>query len=48
MAKRLILVRHARVDAAYAGRLLGSTDAPLDASGHAQAEGHCPQQACRR
>ena len=38
MAKRLILVRHARVDAAYAGRLLGSTDAPLDPSGHVQAE----------
>ncbi|MGO8753596.1 MAG: histidine phosphatase family protein [Thermoguttaceae bacterium] len=37
MAKRLILVRHARIAAAYHGRLIGATDAPLDAAGEAQA-----------
>jgi adenosylcobinamide kinase / adenosylcobinamide-phosphate guanylyltransferase len=37
MAKRLILVRHARVDAAHAGRLLGSTDVALDPTGRIQA-----------
>lgn len=37
MADRLILMRHARVEAAYAGRLIGATDAPLDPAGQAQA-----------
>ena len=37
MTKRLILVRHGRVDAAHAGRLLGSTDVALDPAGRIQA-----------
>jgi broad specificity phosphatase PhoE len=37
MANRLVLVRHARVSANHIGRLLGSTDAPLDAVGLPQA-----------
>ena len=37
MAKRLILVRHAQVEAAHAGRLVGATDVPLDVAGQTQA-----------
>ena len=37
MAKRLILVRHARIAAGYR-RLIGATDVPLDAAGEAQAQ----------
>jgi len=33
MAERLLLIRHAAVDAAYRGRLVGATDAPLDPAG---------------
>jgi alpha-ribazole phosphatase len=36
MAKRLLLVRHARVAANPAGRFIGSTDLPLDAQGQSQ------------
>jgi broad specificity phosphatase PhoE len=38
MANRLLLVRHARVAARYAGRYIGSTDAPLGAEGRRQAK----------
>ncbi len=37
MAKRLILLRHARPSPATAGKLIGSTDLPLDPAGLAQA-----------
>ena len=37
MARRLLLVRHARIVAASTGRLIGATDAPLDAEGLRQA-----------
>jgi alpha-ribazole phosphatase len=37
MAHRLVLVRHARPEAAYVGRLIGATDPPLDAAGAGQA-----------
>ncbi len=37
MAQQLILVRHARLDAAHVGRLVGATDPPLDSSGQQQA-----------
>lgn len=37
MAERLILLRHARIAAPYAGRLIGATDAPLDPAGERQA-----------
>ena len=36
MAKRLLLVRHARVAANHAGRFIGATDLPLDDLGHSQ------------
>jgi alpha-ribazole phosphatase len=42
MANCLVLVRHARLAAGHAGRLVGSTDLPLDALGHAQARGLAP------
>ena len=38
MAERLILVRHARVGVAYAGRLVGAMDVPLDPAGQMQAK----------
>lgn len=37
MTERLILARHAQVDSRYAGRFLGSTDAPLSDLGRRQA-----------
>jgi len=37
MAHRLVLVRHARPEAACVGRLIGATDPPLDAAGAEQA-----------
>jgi broad specificity phosphatase PhoE len=37
MSQRLILLRHARIAADLAGRLIGTTDAPLDAVGQRQA-----------
>jgi alpha-ribazole phosphatase len=36
VAKRLLLVRHGRVGPAHIGRLLGATDAPLDAAAEPQ------------
>jgi alpha-ribazole phosphatase len=39
MAKRLLLVRHARVAADHAGRFIGSTDLPLDDFGQSQCRG---------
>jgi alpha-ribazole phosphatase len=36
MAKRLLLVRHARIATTEAGRFIGSTDLPLDDLGHLQ------------
>ncbi len=38
MAKRLLLLRHARIVADHVGRLIGATDVPLDPSGEAQAQ----------
>ena len=38
MASRLVLVRHARVDARFAGRFIGASDPPLDEAGRKQAE----------
>ncbi len=38
MAKRLLLLRHARVAALYAGRLIGSTDVPLAVLGDAESQ----------
>ncbi len=37
MATRLLLLRHARIEARYVGRLIGATDLPLDPAGEAQA-----------
>lgn len=37
MAKQILLVRHARLGPEHAGRLIGGTDLPIDAAGHAQA-----------
>jgi len=37
MAQRLLLMRHAQVAAGLQGRLVGSSDVPLDATGQAQA-----------
>lgn len=37
MSRRLVLLRHARLGADLAGRLVGATDAPLDATGQQQA-----------
>ena len=37
MSRRLILVRHARVGLEHVGRLIGSSDVPLDDTGHRQA-----------
>ena len=37
MSRRLILVRHGRVDSEHVGRLIGASDVPLDAVGHRQA-----------
>jgi broad specificity phosphatase PhoE len=37
MAERLLLLRHARIPAGHAGRLVGATDVPLDAVGRSQA-----------
>jgi alpha-ribazole phosphatase len=36
MSKRLLLVRHARVQSEFVGRLIGSSDVPLDPSSEAQ------------
>ena len=37
MAIRLLLLRHARIAARYVGRMIGSTDLPLDPAGEEQA-----------
>ena len=37
MARRVVLVRHARIAAQLVGRLIGTTDVPLDAVGERQA-----------
>jgi alpha-ribazole phosphatase len=37
MAKRLLLVRHGRIAAGHAGRLIGASDVPLDSCGQRQA-----------
>jgi broad specificity phosphatase PhoE len=37
MATRLLLLRHARIEAQYVGRLIGATDLPADAEGLLQA-----------
>ena len=37
MATRLLLMRHARIEAQYVGRLIGATDLPLDPAGEAEA-----------
>jgi alpha-ribazole phosphatase len=37
MARRLLLVRHARIECGRAGRLVGATDVPLDDFGQSQA-----------
>lgn len=37
MARRLVLLRHARIAADRVGRMIGSTDVELDALGHRQA-----------
>ena len=39
MATRLLLLRHARIEARYVGRMVGATDLPLDPAGEAQARG---------
>ncbi len=33
MARRLLLLRHARIEARYVGRMIGATDVPLDPAG---------------
>jgi alpha-ribazole phosphatase len=43
MAHRLVLVRHARLEAAHVGRLVGATDPPLDAAGLRQAAALAPR-----
>ena len=43
MAQRLVLVRHARIAAAQVGRLIGSTDLPLDPLGESQARALAPR-----
>jgi broad specificity phosphatase PhoE len=37
MATRLLLLRHARIAAQYAGRMVGATDLPLDPAGEIEA-----------
>jgi len=37
MATRLLLLRHARIEARYVGRLIGATDLPLDPEGEVPA-----------
>jgi broad specificity phosphatase PhoE len=37
MATRLLLLRHARIEARYVGRMIGATDLPLDPAGEAEA-----------
>ena len=39
MATRLLLLRHARIEARYVGRMIGATDLPLEAASEAQARG---------
>ena len=36
MATRLLLMRHARIEAQYVGRLIGATHLPLDPAGEAE------------
>lgn len=48
VAGQLILIRHGRVDEAFAGRFLGSTDAALAPEGLRQAQGLCSYLAGKR